>query len=638
MKKLKEMISHYLWFITITIVIVILVLASIVQFLNEQEKARDKAESAFIQIEQLLAANQTDLEKVTAAYKETCLHNAESIAYIIESRPEVLEDLKELCRIAEFIEVDEIHIFDSNGVIITGTHPEYYGLSFDSGEQIGFFKPLLEDKTLKLCQDITPNTAEEKLMQYSALWSSSGDFIVQVGMEPVNVLRVTEKNELSYIFSGLRVNVGVDFYAIDLESGEIIGTTNINNVGKHFSEVGFSQDKLEENFEGFHATINGVNSFCVFKQSGNTLIGRVVSNDILYEQIPANMVGLTLCFLLVAFIQVYAVSRYMNRFVVDGISDVNEKLRSITAGNLDEHVDVHNSQEFQELSEHINDMLQSILDNNRKMSYVLSKTNMFMGVYEYNEHRKKVRYTEYVPRILRMEKSQVDRLASDYTLFKEYIDSLQTMPFHGEDGIFLLDGPTKAYIRLEEVHDGSHIFGVMIDMTEEMGKRMKIESERDLDSLTGLYNRRGIDRKLEAMFQSSENLVYGALIMMDADGLKEINDKYGHEMGDIYLKSLANMITSAGFEHYIAARQGGDEFVLFLYSYSSEELLIQSIGKLHYLQQHSTATLSDGLTVPLRFSFGSALLRGRRDYIDLLKEADIKMYEDKRRRKGSGEK
>ncbi len=112
----------------------------------------------------------------------------------------MLDSVEELKKIASMIEVDEIHIFDTTGCIISGTHPSYYGYTFDSGDQMSFFKPMLEDQSLRLVQDITPNTAEMKMMQYSALWSHDGKFIVQVGMEPVNVLKVTEKNELSYIF------------------------------------------------------------------------------------------------------------------------------------------------------------------------------------------------------------------------------------------------------------------------------------------------------------------------------------------------------------------------------------------------------------------------------------------------------
>ena len=79
------------------------------------------------------------------------------------SEPSVSEDMEELKRIAALMEVDEIHIFDKTGRIVAGTHPEYYDYTFDSGEQMSFFKPMLEDRSLKLVQDVTPNTAEGKM-------------------------------------------------------------------------------------------------------------------------------------------------------------------------------------------------------------------------------------------------------------------------------------------------------------------------------------------------------------------------------------------------------------------------------------------------------------------------------------------
>lgn len=98
------------------------------------------------------------------------------------------------------MEVDEIHIIDAAGEIVSGTHPQYYGYSFDSGEQMNYFKPMLKDKSLKMVQDIEPNTAEHKLMQYSAMWNSTGEFIVEAGIEPVNVSKVTEKNDCLIFF------------------------------------------------------------------------------------------------------------------------------------------------------------------------------------------------------------------------------------------------------------------------------------------------------------------------------------------------------------------------------------------------------------------------------------------------------
>lgn len=64
-----------------------------------------------------------------------------------------------------------------------------------------FFLPMLEDYSLQMCQDITPNTADGKLMQYAAVWREDHKGIVQVGLEPTTVLESMKKTELSYVFS-----------------------------------------------------------------------------------------------------------------------------------------------------------------------------------------------------------------------------------------------------------------------------------------------------------------------------------------------------------------------------------------------------------------------------------------------------
>lgn len=224
--------------ITLFSVAVILIMVTFILVMIEQNRAYETAVKTFSQIEQILAENQKELADAQQEYTQTCIHNAETISRIIEKEPDIVYDTEELKRIAEITEVDEIHIFDNTGRIFAGTHPEYFNYTFDSGEQMRFFKPLLEDKTLQLVQNITPNTAEGKLMQYSALWSRTGDFIVQVGMEPVNVMKITEKNELSHIFSLFAVSPEAGYCAIDAETGEIIGTTLAKYIGRNINEIG----------------------------------------------------------------------------------------------------------------------------------------------------------------------------------------------------------------------------------------------------------------------------------------------------------------------------------------------------------------------------------------------------------------
>lgn len=630
---IKNKIVKYMKIVTVIMMIVMIGIAVLLQVLNVQRHARERANIMFRQIEQLLVENQEELAEVKDEYSQTCLHSAEAIAYIIESQPSVLEDVDELKKIADFMEVDEIHIFDETGEIITGTHPEYYGFTMNSGEQIGFFKPMLEDKSLKLCQDITPNTAEAKSMQYSAVWSENGEFIVQVGMEPVNVLSATEKNELSYMFSLFRVNVGVHIYAIDAKSGKIVGSTVTEDVGKNLTEVGFDLTEIQEEGDGFHTKVNGEGSYCVFTQIGSNLIGRVVTNDVLYQNIIAISAGLAICLILIGVILVWAVTRYMNKYVVGGIYNVNEKLRAISDGNLDEKVDVQSSLEFAELSSHINEMVKTLLASTEKMSYVLNKTNVHIGVYECNENMKNVRFTEYIAKLYGLEINESGQYSCKYKVFKEYMDQLREHPVPNENDTYLIPGDQELYIKIEEITQNSNILGMVIDVTEEVLKRRKIEAERDIDLLTGLYNRRGMEHKLAELFAEPEKLGHSAIIMVDTDELKEINDKYGHEMGDTYLKKVSEVLNSFDSKSHVIARQGGDEFVLFLYHYENEAALLDSIETLRYIQNNTSAYLGSDLIVPLRFSMGVSLVRGETDYQTLIKRADERMYVDKRERK-----
>ena len=97
--------------VTGILVAVILVVVLYIEISNEQELAYESAIRTFSQMEQVLEENQNELEEIQEEYRQTCLHNAEVIARIIESDPDVLDDVEELRKIAKSVEVDEIHIF-----------------------------------------------------------------------------------------------------------------------------------------------------------------------------------------------------------------------------------------------------------------------------------------------------------------------------------------------------------------------------------------------------------------------------------------------------------------------------------------------------------------------------------------------
>lgn len=639
MPKIKHIVLHDMSRIAFVGIFLVLILIMSAMLFYDQWEAKREAEARFLQIDQILREGQAELRELEIEYRQTCLNNAEVISYIVEKDPTVLDRLGELQQLANDLEVDEIHFFDATGRIFAGTKPEYYDFTFDSGEQMAFFKPLLEDRSLHLVQEITPNTAENKLMQYSAMWSDSLDIIVQVGMEPVNVMKVTEKCELSYIFSQLRVDGEADFYAVDSITGEIKGATGNPEgmVGQHVETVGIPWEKLHTYLEGFHADVNGVHSYCVFTMIEDTLVGRVLPLTSLYDNVPLVGICLFLGLMLIAMVLVKAIARYIDRFVVQDIRETNAALRAVTEGNLGARVPDHSTLEFSELSSHINEMIKSLLASTDKIAYVLEQTHARVGVYEYNESMKQVRATRCVGKVLGLSKRQAKELTADSQLFRAWLENLRNQTVPGEEDVYRLDGNRVSFVKLEEVTRGRDVLGVVWDVTDEVLRRQEMETERDMDLLTGLYNRRGLERRLAALFADPAQLGLGAMLVVDADGLKEINDTYGHEKGDLYLKKVAEVISSFYWSSKLVSRQGGDEFVIFLYHYPSEDELMDDIEALKYMQNHATAQLKADLTVPVRFSFGYALLDGRTDYHLLMQEADQNMYTNKRSRKHFGE-
>ncbi len=345
---------------------IILFISTVIQIFSMHQVGRQNAQQIFEQVGQILEENSRELDLVKEEYNAMCLNDARMVAYILEHNPEARDDVEELRKIAADVEVDEIHIFDTDGVIIGGTHPEYLGYSFDSGEQIGFFKPLLTDKSLELVQETTPNTAEGKLVQYSALWNEDGSFIVQVGMKPSNVLRATKKNELSYIFSLLRTGVGYQLYAIDPDTEKVVGATVVSDVGKDVAEIGIKPEEMESE-RGFHAKTSQSLQYCLSKKIGENYIVWASPVSGFFQSILVNELLLLAGLVLISLILVYAVTDTMDRTVIGQIKRINEKLWSIQDGELRTKVDVRDSKEFLELSTHINSMVESLIRSSEKL-------------------------------------------------------------------------------------------------------------------------------------------------------------------------------------------------------------------------------------------------------------------------------
>ena len=166
-------------------------------------------------------------------------------------------------------------------------------------------------------------------------------------------------------------------------------------------------------------------------------------------------------------------------------------------------------------------------------------------------------------------------------------------------------------------------------------ERRRIEHERDYDILTGLYNRQAFQRVCENLFAKPETLGHAALLMTDLDNLKTINDTYGHDWGDQYLRQTGRCLAASTPPGTLSARLSGDEFMLLLYGYDSREAVREELEKLRAALQDSASILPSGSELRISISGGVAWYpEDSTDFNTLKKYADFAMYQVKHSRKG----
>ena len=134
MQTLRKIITKYIYRIVGGAVFVTFIMVFVFQLMHEQNSAYWNAKRTFLQMAHILEENEEELVKIRTEYAQSCLHAAEAVARIIKGDPEALHSLDKLKKIAAEVEVDEIHIFDREGKIFSGTLPQYYGYTVDSGE------------------------------------------------------------------------------------------------------------------------------------------------------------------------------------------------------------------------------------------------------------------------------------------------------------------------------------------------------------------------------------------------------------------------------------------------------------------------------------------------------------------------
>ena len=174
-----------------------------------------------------------------------------------------------------------------------------------------------------------------------------------------------------------------------------------------------------------------------------------------------------------------------------------------------------------------------------------------------------------------------------------------------------------------------------IDITERKKSEEHIRVLALQDALTGLPNRLHLNDQVElALERAATTELRFALLFLDLDGFKKVNDQHGHDIGDVLLVHVAQVLKSAVRETDVVARLGGDEFVVLLHDVSDEAMISAIAEKM--VQGISEPCTLQGIAIKMGASVGIAIFPDHGTMREaLLKAADHAMYAAKSAGKGN---
>lgn len=584
------------------------------------------------QVIHTLENNQAELSILQENLDEDYLTRAKAASYIFDTQEEISMNVDEMKYLATLLNVDELHVIDENGFIIAASVSRYVGFDMSKHEQSRAFLSLLESDEDYFIQEAQPNAADQKIMQYIGVTRKEKKGIVQVGFKPTRQLEAKARNTCEYIFSRFPTDSGEQLFAVDRFTGAILGHSGGMNTD--FSASYYQPEQLLECTKGsYKKEENGSSMYVMVREYGDILIGLAIPQTNLTHQLFKQVFNTLWYLLLIEAIILILLNYLVKRKVVNGIHLIIQNLMDITNGNLDTTVAADDNPELKALSSGINTMVKSIISISDRISAIIKISGIPLAAFEYQFDAKHVFVTSGFKELLDISEQKAKELCQDSVKFDKYIKNIINNPLKGETDIFQIND-TK-YVRIHMSESSNTNLGVIIDISKDIIEKQQMQYENTHDTLTKLYKYSYFKQLASERLQNKPSKSVCAIIMLDLDSFKSINDTFGHDIGDKYLQHFSNIMRSMPPEHFLSARRSGDEFCMMLLNCSDKNDIIQYLNQFYQALEQTPMSLSDSQSKIIHASSGFAWTADSNADIDeLLNYADEALYDIKRETKG----
>ncbi|NBH15166.1 sensor domain-containing diguanylate cyclase [Lachnospiraceae bacterium] len=580
-----------------------------------------------------LENNQMELSIVKKNLDEDYLTRARAAAYVLDRQKEVSMDVDEMQYLANLLNVDELHMIDENGIIVSASVPQYVGFDMDDHPQTQAFLAILEsgDEDAYLIQESQPNAAEGKIMQYVGVARKGGKGIVQVGFKPTRQMEAQSRNTYEYIFSKFPTDVGEELFAVDSSTGEVLGHSA--GMGEFTAEY-CQLEQLKECTKGAYKQGKNEDSMYVFaRKYGDILICAALPQDILQDKLLRQVFSTLVYLLFVEAIVILLLNYLVKQKVVNGIHRIMENLSSITNGNLDTKVTVGGNREFEALSRGINAMVKSIVNISDRISAIIEISGAALAAYEYEPEVNHVFVTSGLRNLLGLSDEKAEELYHDFGKFDQYMQEITAVPIEGEADVYRISD--SRYVRIHMSNSQGKNLGVITDVSTDVMEKKQMQYENTHDALTGLHKFSYFKQIAGEILMEMNPGNICAAVMLDLDFFKSVNDTFGHDAGDKYLQCFASVMQSMPLEHFLTARRSGDEFCMMIFGCCDKLEIIRQLDFFYEALRNRRVDLSPEESRCVSASAGFACTKDAGKNIEeLLNRADEALYEVKRQTKG----
>ena len=302
--------------------------------------------------------------------------------------------------------------------------------------------------------------------------------------------------------------------------------------------------------------------------------------------------------------------------------------------------------EVDELSESIEALGAEVASSASRLSQILRLSDHNVGAFEFNTDAQTVTCTDGffdtlsslgLPKSVDFGVKSLVNATLSVDEFEQMMRLYEPYLTKEDEGRYLIHGPLRAtWVRLVIfVDEGDRrTYGLVEDVTHEIQTRQRIEHERDHDILTGLLNRRAFEQTVTQRLNDNPP-GFAAMLMLDLDNLKFVNDTYGHDWGDHYIKMAARVMATSFKDSGLCSRISGDEFLAFVDGCANRAEAEKLFEKFVRALDASVLKPPDGKLLKVRASTGVAYYPDdATDFPHLREYADFAMYLAKNSRKG----